>query len=190
MNTLQIFKGGWSHSHDDRLAVVQRPADGHLKAGVWEDHIRVNKQRFKCAGTPKLEVGDVIAIHACPTLGLIDAMGIAVHRGEEGLKFKIVCSDSAVGLGMLTYQRFEYNAADKKYQSTDYGAIVSIDDIGSSQAYYVASPAPEAVRLTNSCAIGLEVVALPADGLAWTFDIESRLQFRQPARPPADMHCC
>lgn len=192
----QIFKGGFSHGHDERIAVNQRPADGHLKSASWEDFARLSKDNFNCGGLPKLEVGDVIQLHAGLTFGVIDALGIAVKHAEEGLKFKIVISDDDAQnkFEMAKGFVFEWDDAQKQFTHTGNPQEVSkFNDIGDSQKYYAfyaaAAQAEDLLILPNSAAIGLEVVALPAAGLNWTFEIESRLHMRQAVRPPAHL-CC
>lgn len=191
---IELFKGGFS-TYDNgvlretRLAPNQRPADGHLKSGTWEDHNRVNVKRFKCQGAD-LEVGDVIGIHTTLTFGIIEALGIAVLTEEEGLKFKIVVSDASVDLSSLDFTTYEYNDADGKFTEVASGlTVATIDDIGDSQKYY-AGYQTGIIRVTNAVQIGLEVVALPPGGLNKTFDIESRLHMRQVVRPPACLACC
>lgn len=197
---LQIFKGGFEHNskdrdgklRDSRIAVNQRPADGHTKSASWEDHIRVNKHRFKCQGLT-LEVGDVIGIHTTPTFGIIEAMGLSVITAEQGLKFKVVSSDPSVSLDALDFTSYSYDEGQKKFSQVAANLTVgTMDDIGDSVKYYAGyhKPGGDLIRITNPIQIGLEVVALPAGGLMKEFDIESRLHFRQSVRPPACLECC
>lgn len=196
--TIQLFKGGFSThdkngvKRDSRIAINQRPADGHLKSGSWEDHIRVNKKRFKCEPS-NLEVGDVVGLHTTLTFGIVEAFGISVIEAEKGLKFKIVTSDPSLDLANLDFTVYEYDAADKKFKAVDQGKTVAdLEEIGDKELYYAGyhKPGGELIRVTNAVQIGLEVVALPPGGLRRTFDFETRLHMRQVVRPPACMECC
>lgn len=199
---LQIFKGGWEGKHrnkdgslrDNRLAVNQRPADGHIKAATWEDYIRVNKHRF--CDYPQLAVGDVIGIHTTLTFGVIEGLGIAVLTPEEGLKFKLVASDN-FDLSGLDFTVYEYDEDKKEFKATTTNVAASaLTEIGTKKVWIAgyAKPGAELMRVGNAVQIGLEVVALPQNagnaGTTWDFDIESRLQMRQSVRPPASLCCC
>lgn len=196
---IQIFKGGFDktfpngQAREERKVVNQRPADGHLKSGMWEDHIRVNRHRFKCDPTMKLEVGDVIGIHVGLTFGVIDGLGIAVITPEEGLKLKVVTDDPTVSLDNLDVSVYAYDENAKKFVESTAGTTFGAQqEIGTKVEYYAgyAKPGSGLIRVLNSVQIGLEVVELPANGLQKTFDIESRLHMRQVVRPPACMECC
>lgn len=195
---IQLFKGGFSThdkngvKRDDRIAINQRPADGHLKSGSWEDHIRVNKNRFKC-NPADLEVGDVIGLHTTLTFGIVEALGISIIEPEEGLKFKIVVSDPTVSLANLDFAVYEFDNTEKKFKAISQGQTVdNLEEIGDKELYYAGyhKPGADLIRITNAVQIGLEVVALPPGGLKRTFDFESRLHMRQVVRPPACMECC
>lgn len=187
MADYQIFKGGWCDGHEDRIAVAQRPADGHIKPAVWETYFRLNRDTFRCS-PPPLEVGDRLQLFTTLTFGLIHALGISVTQAEEGVKFKIVSSEH-VDLSALKGDVYTYTLQDDKYTQTASGSTGDFTEIGAAEEGYRFF-ADNPISTLNTGWIGLEVVALPPDGLQWDFDMELRLHSSQPLRPPLAFLCC
>lgn len=196
---LQIFKGGFAarsrdkdgNLRESRLVANQRPADGHIKPSGYEDYIRVDKHRF-CT-PPQLEAGDIIGIHTTLTFGIIEAWGIAVTVAEPGLKLKPVCSDPDIKLASLDFSIYKYDKDAGKYVATAQAqAYTDLVEVGHEEAYIAGyhKPGADLIRITNPVQLGFEVVSVPANGVAYTFEIESRLQMSQSVRPPACLGCC
>ncbi len=195
MKELQFFKGGWSGDVIDRIVPNQRPADGHLKASIWEDFAKLSKESFRCRSACSkidLEVGDVVGLHATLTMGFITGYGIAVKVAQEGVKFKVVSRDGNVDLSKLLVNVSEYDAENEQFVSIAKNVpLDSLDDIGSKPYYYSATTEKlNDIFAQNSDMLGLEVVEIPDVGLAEDFFIESRLSSFQPARPQASLGCC
>lgn len=193
MANFQIFKGGFDHAHDDRLAINQRPADGHIKPEGYEDFIRLNARALGCAENWRnLKVGDVIGIHTTLTFGVIDGLGFRVVVPEEGFRLRPVILDTGVALNHVLVDTYMYDETAENFTATATDtAVTDIVDIGSTEAYYAGYTDPaQLIRVGNATQIGFEVVALPPTGLTGDFEIESRLHMRQSVRPPADMGCC
>lgn len=195
MKEVQIFKGGFNGDTTDRLVPNQRPADGHLKASIWEDFAKLNKHSFTCSGLcgkNRLEVGDVISLHAVLTMGFVTGYGIAVKVAQEGVKFKVVSRDNNVDLSKLFVNVSEYDAENEQFVSISKNVpLNTLTDIGSKPYFYCATTEKlNDIFAQNSDLIGLEVVEMPAVGLSDEFFIESRLSAFQPARPQAGFGCC
>lgn len=188
---IQIFKGGRHNGEENRLVINQRPADGHIKAAAWEDYIRVNKHRFDSAELKGLEVGDTLAIHTLLTFGIVEGMGIAIITPEEGLKFKLVSNEaSQLDLDNYKVKTFQRQPSGE-YTETAEDTVANTEIVASAETYYLILPPADAYSVNiNPAYIGLEVTALPSEGLVGVFDLESRLQSRQPVRPPACLECC
>lgn len=191
---IEVFKGGRGRQLEDRAIINQRPADGHIKPASFEDFNRITPRLIKehNGGLP-LKVGDILQIHTTLTFGVILGLGLAVIKPQENLKFKLVCSDNTVDLTQIYARRYKYDEATKKYLELDSHdvALTDLNEIGHEKLYIAGYVNPNAmVRLGNSVKIGLEVLSLPAEGLPYDFEIESRLHMAQSVRPPAYLNCC
>lgn len=192
----QLFKGGWNKDIDDRLVINQRPADGHQKAGVLEDHRKLTNRNFemcnKCSAKNILEVGDIISLHTTLTFSNITGFGIAVNVPEEGLKFKVVTRDKTLDLSKILVDVFKYDETQEQYVKVqDKVPLDKIEDIGNEQLYYAGFTEKNNDIIANvTDLIGFEVVSVPDGGVAGDFEIETRLHNSQPVRPPAYLGCC
>lgn len=191
--SIELFKGGQGRQKKDRAIINQRPADGHLKSGVWEDFIRVTPRLIREYHNEKLKVGDILYIHTTLTFGVVHGLGFAVTTPQEGLKFKVVSSDPNFDLSKIKARRYKYDAANKEFKDLD-GADVGLDslmEIGNEELYIAGYAEPsELLRVGNALQIGLEVVSVPSDGIPYDFEIESRLHMQQSVRPPAYLESC
>lgn len=186
---IDLVKGGWDINAPvtDRIAVSQRPADGHIKSAEWEDTTLITAQNIKgCDGT--VEVGDVIAIHTTPTLGFITGIGISVEQPVEGLKLKLVTLTDNLDLEAIKYRKATYDSETEQFSAEDAATLTG--EFGDEQAWYAGhTEVVDDGFIENTDVIGLEVTALPDEGIEG-LRIVSRMQFKQPARPPAYMNCC
>ncbi|MBE2895539.1 hypothetical protein HPC38_01430 [Pasteurellaceae bacterium HPA106] len=122
----------------------------------------------------------------------IVAFGIAVNVAEEGFKLKLVSRDGHADLSKILVNVYEYDEENEQFTLIDEKKpLDTIDDIGNAQRYYAGFVEKyNDVIVSNTDMLGFEVVALPADGLAGEFEIETRLHNSQPVRPPACLTCC
>lgn len=189
MKYIDIVKGGWDDDAAalDRLAVSQRPADGHIKSDGWEDTTIITKDSLPC-DVRELEVGDYIIVHTSLTLGYITGFGVAVEGGVEGLGLKAVTLRSNVDLSDMPVQRATYNDELDKFEAT--ASTLGQQEFGREQTYISGSAATlNQYYVPNTELIALEVVSLP-DGDLDSLRIVTRVHFRQPVRPPAYLNCC
>lgn len=189
MKYIDIVKGGWDDDAQalDRLAISQRPADGHIKSDGWEDTTIITKDALPC-GEKDLEVGDYIVVHTSLTLGYITGFGVAVESGVEGLGLKVVTLRKNVDLTGLPVQRATYDDEAEKFNSTK--STLGAEEFGDKQVWIggVVDKLNQ-FYVPNTELIALEVTSVP-EGSLDTLRIVTRVQFRQPVRPPAYLNCC
>lgn len=193
MANMQIFKGGYDHDHENRIAIAQRPADGHIKPAEFEDFIRIGPKTMGCAEEWRnLEVGDVIGIHTTLTFGLITGLGFRVVTPQEGLTFGVVFSDNPTSIQDILVSTYLPNE-DRcgPYVEDEVNIPMDqINDIGSVEKFYAGYVSGGMfLRTNNTFQVGLQVLTLPTEGLTEDFLIESRLHFKTTVRPPAS-NCC
>lgn len=196
MQTLDLVKGGWGDDHANtmegaemRMAISQRPADGHVKSDGWEDHTIVTENTMPCDAS-ELQVGDVILVHTTLTLGYITGFGIAVEGAVPGLKMKLVNAFDTVNFQNMTFQKATFNPETMLFESERVGNITT-EEFGDVSAWYSGSvEILNDMYVGNTDLIGLEITALPEDGYIDNMRIVTRIHHRQPVRPPAYLYCC
>lgn len=189
MKYIDIVKGGWDDDAAalDRLAVSQRPADGHIKSDGWEDTTILTQDTLPC-DSRELEVGDLIVVHTSLTLGYITGFGVAVESGVEGLGLKVVTLRGNVDLSDMPVQRATYDDELDKFEQTT--STLGAQEFGREQTFISGSAETlNQYYVPNTDLIALEVTSLPDNGLEG-LRIVTRVHFRQPVRPPAYLHCC
>ena len=182
-----IFKGGLTNGGitDLRLVPNQRPADGHIKSGTWE-----NFERFKISDIEEqLEVGDKILIFTTVTFGYTIGLGARVVLADEGFKSKLV-SYNEEDLAVIKVKKGLWDEAEENFTDAEDLDWAAIEDLGSEQAYFSGATEKNTDFYSQRTdAIVLEVLEVPSETTNPDVIIEFRTQYFQPVRPPAEI-CC